>query len=196
MINYKLPTTTVSKNHKTLKINMKKLLLIILSIFTLNSCNKNDDNDEIDATTIDLVTGVNFRQTSDDTLLSLGNPNNYTNNIFVIYPNPPVDFLSIASNENITKVWIMPGNPNKIHQQTDFSTIYSPSTYTESQIQTKSLLELNDLNSTNVLIDLNSLNTGYYRVFLKINDAIYWDNIYLEKNGDENSINEIINFWN
>ncbi|WP_338376577.1 hypothetical protein [uncultured Flavobacterium sp.] len=175
---------------------MKKLLLIILSIFTLNSCNKNDDNDEIDATTIDLITGINFRQTFDDTPLSLGNPNNHTNNIFVIYPNPSIDFLSIASNENITKVWIMPGNPNKIHQQTDFSTIYSPNTYTESQIQTKSLLELNDLNSTNVLIDLNSLNTGYYRVFLKINDAIYWDNIYLEKNGDENSINEIINFWN
>ena len=174
---------------------MKKILLVII-VIVLNSCNKNDDNDEIGASTIDLVTGINFRQTFDDTSLTLGNPNNYTNNIFVIYPNPAVDFLSIASNENITKVWIIPGNPNKIYQQTDFSTIYNPSTYTESQIQTKSLLELNDLNSTNVLVDLNSLNTGYYRIFLKINNALYWDNIYLEKDGDEDSINEIINFWN
>ena len=33
-----------------------------------------------------------------------------------------------------------------------------------------------------MLVDLNSLNTGYYRIFLKINNALYWDNIYLEKN--------------
>lgn len=128
--------------------------------------------------------------------MTLGNPNNYTTNIFTIYPNPSTGFLSIASNTNITKVWVIPGNPNKIHQQTDFSSVLNSSLYSESQIQEKSQLKLNDINSLNIILDINSLNSGYYKVFIKINNAIYWDNIYLEKNGDEDSFNEIINYWN
>lgn len=174
---------------------MKKILLIVILVL-FNSCNKNDDNNVVDPTSMSLVTGVNFRQSFDDTPLTLGNPNIYTNNIFVIYPNPSTGILSIASNQNISKVWVISANANKIYQQTEFSTILNSSIYSESQIQAKSLVTLNDINAANLIVDLNNLNSGYYKVFVKINEAIYWDNIYLEIDGDENSFNEIINFWN
>ncbi|WP_339835238.1 hypothetical protein [uncultured Flavobacterium sp.] len=174
---------------------MKKILFLSI-VLIFNSCNKDDADNKISNTSIDLVTGLTLRQTIDDTFLTLGNPNIYTNNIFIIYPNSSTGFLSIASNDSISDVWVIPGNPVKIHKQTDFSAVLNSSLYSESQIQDKSQLELNDINSLNIILDINSLNSGYYKVFVKINNTIYWDNIYLEKNGDENSFNEIINYWN
>ena len=142
---------------------MKKILFLSI-VLILNSCNKDDADDNISNTSIDLVTGINFRQSVDDTPLVLGNPNIYINNTFVNYPNPSNGTLYLSANATVSKVWIIPANANKIHQQVDFNSLLNSGTYSESQIQAKSQLELNNLNSSTSFIIRPLYNTKRSKV--------------------------------
>ena len=175
---------------------MKKRLLILISILSL-SCN-NDETSNPDNTELNLVTGINCRQTSNDLPLQLGNPNVLVNNKFVIYPNPANEIVNISSQENVTDVWLVRANPEKIYQNVNFSSILNTNLYTEQSIVTNSDFSLNGQSSNGISMNIGTMERGYYRVFVKIGGIIYWDNLYkFENDGDnEEQFNEISNFWN
>jgi hypothetical protein len=175
---------------------MKKGLLILLSILALG-CNS-DETSVTDKTALSLVTGVTFRQNFDDPPFQLGNPNTFVNNKFVIYPNPAIETAFISAAENITDVWIVPANAEKIHQTVDFAGILNTSLYPQQSILANSDLTLTGQSSNNINLDLESLEKGYYRVFVKIGGEIYWDNLYKYDDAvnHEADMNAIINFWN
>lgn len=176
---------------------MKKGLYILITILTL-SCNNDGANDLTDKTSLDLVTGINFRQNFDDLPLQLGNPNVLINNKFVMYPNPAIETFFIMAEENVTDVWIVPASPGKIYQDEDFGSVLNSNLYTEQSIITNSDLSLNGQSSNNISVNIGSLERGYYRVFVKCGGEIYWDNLYkLGNEGNtEEQVNAIINFWN
>jgi hypothetical protein len=175
--------------------DMKKELLILLSIFAL-SCN-HDENNVTDKTAANLVTGVNFRQNFDDASFQLGNPNVLVNNKFIIYPNPASETVFVSAQENVTDVWIVPANPERIYQDVDFSSILNTSLYTEQSIVTNSDFSLTDQSSNNITLNIGTLAKGYYKVFVKIGGELYWDNLYKYEDPiyHEEEMSEIINFW-
>ena len=59
---------------------MKNTLFILISILAI-SCNNDETDIQTDKNSINLVTGINCRQTSDDLGLKLGNPNILVNNL-------------------------------------------------------------------------------------------------------------------
>ncbi|MEO5777203.1 MAG: hypothetical protein ABIQ27_09860 [Flavobacterium sp.] len=174
---------------------MKKGLFILISILAL-SCNS-DETNLTDKTAINLVTGVNFRQNFDDLPLQLGNPNVLVNDRFLIYPNPANETFYIVAQENVTDVWIVPANPEKIYQDEDFSIVLNTNSYTEQSIDPNSDVSLSGLSSGNISMDITTLEKGYYKVFVKIGGEIYWDNLYKYENGgnNEEQIAAILNFW-
>jgi hypothetical protein len=174
---------------------MKKSLLILVTILSL-SCNE-DESNNLDKTTLNLVTGINFRQTSDDTTLQLGNPNVLVNNSFVVYPNPANQVVSISSQENITDIWFVKSNPQKIHQNVDFSSILNSSLYAEQLIVSNSNFSINGQSSNGISLNIGDLEKGYYKVFVKIGGVLYWDNLYKYENpgNNEEQFNALINFW-
>ena len=175
---------------------MKKIVLILISVLSL-SCN-NDETSNPDNTALNLVTGINCRQTSNDLPLQLGNPNVLINNKFVVYPNPSNEVVNISAQENVTDVWLVPANPEKIYQNVNFSTILNTNLYTEQSIVTNSDFSLNGQSSNGISMNIGTLEKGYYRIFVKIGGMIYWDNLYkFENDGDnEEQFTAISNFWN
>ena len=175
---------------------MKKIMLFLISILSL-SCN-NDETHNPDNTALNLVTGINCRQTSDDITLRLGNPNVLVNNKFVIYPNPVNEVVYISAQENVTDIWLVPANPEKIYQNANFNSILNTNLYTEQSIVTNSDFSLNGQSSNGISMNIGTLQKGYYRIFVKIGGIIYWDNLYKYENpgNNEEQFNAINNFWN
>ncbi|WP_298220942.1 hypothetical protein [Flavobacterium sp.] len=174
---------------------MKKVLFILLIISALG-CNKDESNPVTDPLTMNLVTGINFRQTTDDLPLKLGNPNILVNNKFLIYPNPAGQALNFLAEGNVTNIWFVPANPEKIHQNVNFSNILNTNIYSEQSIISNSDLSSAQQSSNNIIVNIKTLEKGYYKVFVKIGGEIYWDNFYKhETDWDEEKLSEITNFW-
>ncbi|MDP5201046.1 hypothetical protein [Flavobacterium sp. DG2-3] len=177
---------------------MKKTLLIFISILAI-SCTNDDKTPETDKTSINLVTGVNFRQTTDDMGLKLGNPNTLVNKKFLIYPNPARNnnMLYISAQGDITEIWFVPATPEKVYQSVDFSTILKNNLYSEQSIISSSELSFNELSTSNPKLDIKTLDKGYYKIFVKIEGTIYWDNLYVYTDAEDNEedFNKLQNFW-
>ncbi len=177
---------------------MKKKLFILISILTI-SCSNDETNTQTDKTSINLITGINLRETSDDSELQLqfGNPNILTNNKFLIYPNPAGESVYILANENVTDVWLVSANPEKIYQDVNFNNILNTNLYSEQSIISHSNFSLNKQFSKDFSMNISPLAKGYYKVFVKMGGIIYWDNLYkYENEGDnEEQFNIINSFW-
>lgn len=175
---------------------MIKKVLFIISIFSL-SCS-NDGNSNPEKTALSLVTGINCRQTADDSPLQLGNPNVLVNDKFIIYPNPANEVVNISAQEGITDVWLVPANPEKIYQNVNFGSVLNTNLYTEQSIISNSDFSLNEQFSNGLSMNIGTLEKGYYKVFVKIGGMIYWDNLYKYDNqgNNEEQFSVINNFWN
>lgn len=177
---------------------MKKKLFILISILAI-SCSNDKTDTQTDKTSINLITGINLRETSDNSEIQLqfGNPNVLTNNKFLIYPNPASESVYILANENVTDVWLVSANPEKIYQDVNFNNILNTNLYSEQSIISHSIFSLNKQSSKNFGLDISTLAKGYYKVFIKIGGIIYWDNLYKYENGGDNEeqFNTIKNFW-
>lgn len=177
---------------------MKKALLIFSCLLAL-SCN--DDDNTADTTgknSMNLVTGINFRESFENIVLHLGNPNILVNNKFILYPNPAIETIFIKAEENITDIWIVPANAKKIYQEVDFTTALHTNLYSEQSIAENSKLSFNEQSSTEIGVNIGTLKSGYYRVFIKIGGKIYWDNLYKIDDSDnrEAEVNALMNSWN
>jgi hypothetical protein len=178
---------------------MKKTIFILLLILTI-SCNKEENvvPNITDKTYIKLITGINFRQNFDDQVLQYGNPNVLVNNMFIIYPNPAIESVVIQAEENINAVWLVKANPEKIHQEINFNNVLNTNLYNEQLINSISNLSLTSQSSNNIVMNIDTLEQGYYRIFVKIGGVIYWDNLYKYENGgnNEEQFDAFSNFWN
>jgi hypothetical protein len=90
-------------------------------------------------------------------------------------------------------VWIIPASPEKIFQDTNFEMILNSNIYSEMELTEKAFLEINNTNSTAVPINFENLDPGYYRVFIKTNNTIMWDNILFI---DDGQLADVMDFWN
>ncbi|NRB59013.1 MAG: hypothetical protein HRU50_03610 [Winogradskyella sp.] len=184
---------------------MKKIYKLLFVFVLLFSCSSNDSEDDNtnDATSIDLLTGINAKQDDISGYYLLGNPNvrmplNIASTSIIAFPNPSTGYLSVKlmmTNDVISDVWIVPGRVDKEQfQNVDFDDILTGITYTIDEISDIATESFNDLDNNELVFNLESLETGYYRVFIKTNQNLYWDNIYLD-NGNGLDITEIFDYW-
>ncbi|WP_298553943.1 hypothetical protein [uncultured Algibacter sp.] len=176
-----------------MKFKIKILFVLVLVV----SCKSDDDatstTSNNESTRIDLVTGMYARASEFGPSIVLGNPNILDDKIFV-YPNPAIGSVVVRSNaEAFSDVWLVKANPLKKFQDEDFSKIFNTSLYSFSEISSQAELSFLDIAGTNLSINLENLSSGYYKVFARINDEIFWTNIYV---GNDKDIDTLINFWN
>ncbi|WP_067144990.1 hypothetical protein [Pseudotamlana agarivorans] len=174
-------------------MNLKFLALFTLFI-TAVGCSSDDGNNHSNGETdMTLVTGLNLRSSEISPPYQVGNPNALIADQLIVYPNPTLGILNIKANSGISDVWIIPSQANKIYQQTDFSTILNSNLYDESKIASHAELEITDMTASRVIFDLKEIKFGYYKVFVKIDGKIYWENIYFQDNNTD--IEDLINYW-
>ncbi|PKV52722.1 hypothetical protein ATE84_4842 [Aquimarina sp. MAR_2010_214] len=167
----------------------------MFAISVLPSCNKDDDQIIDDKVDILLMTGMYLRADINDEPLLYGNPN-INNDGVMISPNPMREVFNITSftADKISKVWIVEANPQKKHQDVNFSEALKNVTYDESELTRLARLTSGGLDSKNVTINIEDLQPGYFRVFIKTGKSLRWDNIYIS-NGNDISIEDIVSFW-
>jgi len=185
------------------RYKLKNYLVYVSLVFLLFSCSNDDDNTNgLDFTAIDLVTGIDVAENSYSQGYRLGNPNNrmpknFSSTSIYAVPNPASNnlFLElIQTDELITDVWFVKANAQMIFQEINFEEILNENTYTTSQISQVSINAINDLSTSNLLINLEGYEAGYYKVFINTNESLYWDNIYIDN--DDLDITELFESWN
>jgi hypothetical protein len=176
---------------------MKRILLVLV-VASIFGCNSDESNDQTDMLDLNLVSGINLRETADQEPLKLGNPNIFVNNQFSVFPNPASDVVNVSSQNIISDIYFLSATAEKIHQYFDFNVGINSNTYQESTISSLSSLKLNNQDEAILNVDVSNLETGYYRVFIKTNGLLFWDNFYkLDNQTDSNiQIDNIIDFWN
>ncbi len=183
------------------------IVLFILSI--LLGCSKDDDSQtsesNIDSEIIDenlegaqnifLATGIQLRQSRNDAPLKYGNPNIKMNGV-VVSPNPVIgNFMIETINlDNINSVWILKAKPEKKYQNENFEEILKTVSYKDNVLDDAAQLSVKNLTANNVLVNVEDLEAGYYRVFIKVGESLNWDNIHINGEGAD-SLEEIASPW-
>lgn len=173
---------------------MKKIIFTLLMLTFIN-CQKENEVDVISSTDIDLITGIEMTNIYGVKEYRIGNPNVLSNGL-LIYPNPIKGIIGIMSLEGvkITDFWILKGYPKKLFQDIDFDKVLSSDLYTENELNNKALKRKSDLENYNIYINLEDFETGHYRVFIKVDGKIKWDNFYI-LNEKESPLDLLDNFW-
>ncbi|SHJ46502.1 hypothetical protein SAMN04487911_12215 [Arenibacter nanhaiticus] len=172
---------------------MKKLVISLISLCTLGCDKDTQENILGDPTSIDIVTGMHIRSSRNSAPILLGNPNSNNKDNFIAFPNPPIGTLYISATSKISNVWIIPSMAKKSFQEIGFSEILTSDIYTENEIDSRSELRFPDQNATEIALPLERLKVGYYKVFIKKNDTLYWDNIYVSDGSI--GIEKLIDSW-
>jgi len=167
---------------------MLKKVVVVVFILCAAGCEKNNWQ----TMDLDLVTGIYLRQTPHSPAIKLGNPNVFEGAL-ILSPNPPFDFIGVMSDAAISDIWIIPAEAKKILSKTDFSDVYNTNTYSESQIASHSVLTLSDQGRESITLNIQDLEEGYYRIFVKTQGGIYWDNFY--KAGPDFDLEGFIESW-
>ncbi|MDC8005114.1 hypothetical protein POV27_13715 [Aureisphaera galaxeae] len=185
---------------------MRTLYLLLCALFLFVGCKNDDDNSNTamqeddgpmitEVESLSLVTGVRAREIPDQEFFVLGNPNVFVDGqTLTVFPTLTRSVININALGVISDVWLVPAEEEKIHQGEDFSTIYNSGTYAQSEITTGSVITVNDIDQTNVSINLKGLTPGYYRVFATVNGQFQWENIKILN--DTEDIDDLIEFWN
>ena len=171
---------------------MKKIILVCLLILAF-TCSDDENESQSDSIALNLVTGLDIRADEFSSPIRLGNPNVLVEQT-VVFPNPAPSVLSIQtlSSDLISDVWILKGNVERSFEDTDFEDLLTSNLYTEDELNNNSEDGYVNINSSNIIINLNEFEEGYYRVFIKVNEIIEWHNIYI----GAPEINSLIDFWN
>ena len=167
---------------------------IIIAVSCLSCGNDDDSTSNANETSIDLVTGLLLRQGPFDTPTSLGNPNSL-DGFTIAYPVPTTSALSILdvnlTQAPITDVWVVRANAQKLYQNTNFTTLLNSDLYTEEQLNELSELTVTGNEQSNIILNLEDFSEGYYRVFIKRDNQIFWHNIY-KGSAD---LEQLFEFW-
>ena len=174
-----------------------KNITFLFSFLLFYSCSGNEDNLSLkSATDILLVTGINLKDNQGHNNVSLGNPNVFGPWILKIYPNPVRDRLYISCRDSkctLSDVWVISAIADKIYQVTDFNLLLNSNTYEESQIESNAELKFKNIDKPNMYFNAESLKEGYYKVFVKINGIVYWENILVNRGGW--TFEEMADYW-
>ncbi|MEM8508593.1 MAG: hypothetical protein AAF717_12225 [Bacteroidota bacterium] len=173
---------------------MRRLFSTVFLLLVV-ACSNDDDSANDDPSDIRWVTGVRLVQSGGSPPIIAGNPNVLGQKI-LIFPNPAIGtfFVDTSLSETISGVWVRPGTATKSFDNIDFTEVLGSTLYQKSEIEANSVLSFPNTNTSNLSVDVSDLDSGYYRVFVEIDGAFYWENIFVANTNE--SVQEIIEFWN
>jgi len=171
---------------------MIRFLCLILGIsFFLSSCTKTVSDYRASGSSIAVIRGFEARNETGQTLGDIGNPdihlyypsgNPTTSQLYISsYPNPAKDimviYLSLRNNDRTVRLWIVPATFTG--SGSDAVSFLGPTIIAPAE---KPLLDtVMEVSSGSRFIPIRNLPEGYYRIYLKANGILLWDNIVFSK---------------
>ena len=165
-----------------------RTLSILILIQLLSSCTKENTEFRMADFNIPIITGYYLRDVYGDYIGRVGYPNiklgdksNYSNSEYFLafYPNPCNEHIGIhiesPVNSSTKKLWITPAI---FDERTTNSSIYLNCANIVVEGYPVYQTEL-DNNTT--FLSLENIENGYYRIYLKIDDILLYDNLVIVK---------------
>lgn len=173
---------------------MKKIAAYLF-VFALFIACGDSDSEDFDPTRVDLVTGM-FLTTPEGVITEeWGNPNLPSNPRVTVFPNPASGMVRVVTSDPIQNVWFVSGFPSRRFFDTNFEQVFAQNPYEVASIESSSVRSFENINGTNISLNLEGLGQGYYRLFIQFQDnSLTWDNFYIDT-GSPVNLNDI-NFWN
>lgn len=173
---------------------MKRIVMCLCVIALLAACGDSDDED-FDPTRVDIVTGMQLSDAQAANIELWGNPNIPTVRRAVVFPKPATDVIRVVTSSSIKNIWLVSGFPTRRFFDTNFQEVFAQNSYDVSEVAASSIRALENLDQTEIVINLDGLSQGYYRIFVQFqDDSLTWDNFYVGVNTGGNL--DDINFWN
>lgn len=170
---------------------MKKnyVLLFIIGFLFIFSCTKKDTEIRLSEFEPPTITGVNFRGFDGSDYGSIGVPNikqgNESNDFmsdyyFTFYPNPSAErifvYIKTPAKEEIKKLWIVQANwDDQVPEDWIGLNLATNMTVGGSPLYQA------EFTSGGIAIDLSYFPQGYYRIYLKVNEHLLYDNLIINK---------------
>ena len=165
-----------------------KIIIFLLLSQILNNCTKDEADIRLPDFKTPEIHGYYIRDIQGYNIDIIGNPNirlcNESNNFnsdysFLFYPNPSNNFITISIKcplpQTIKKLWITQATISNQILNSSINVNTGNSTVGGTPIfQTKFT---NDV----FMIDLKNFNEGFYRIYIKIEDYILYDNLVVNK---------------
>ena len=177
---------------------MKKYLLIIVVFFCIACTREGELLDPFgpEATDLDIVTGLSFRNERGQEDGAVGNPN-ARNGQTTFFPNPANNEITIRSNQTIEQIWFLRAEKNTAFGEVDFGELLTGTNFDPLELESKSELSVTKMGK-NIQVSTSLLSSDYYRVFFLLdNDSIVVDNLFIDRINDYNrSIEALFGEWN
>jgi len=171
---------------------MKKTYLLVLCIGSIIvlSCTKKNEELRLSDFNIPTIKGYYLRDFYGDNLGLVGTPNvklgdavdqQHSKYYFSFYPNPCTEdicaiYTKSPVSKEIKKIWISQAIWNA-QGSYDFTDINN----TNNLVVGGSPIFQAEITSANLKVDLSSFPNGYYRIYLKVNDYLLYDNLVIYK---------------
>jgi hypothetical protein len=173
---------------------MKKIVMYLGVIAFFVACGDSDTED-FDPTRIDIVTGMQLVDAQATAIELWGNPNTPFVRRAVVFPKPATDVIRVQTSTSIKNIWLVAGFPTRRFFDTNFQEVFAQSSYDVGEVALSAIRALENLDQTDITLNLEGLSQGYYRMFVQFqDDSITWDNFYVGVSTSGNL--EDINFWN
>lgn len=165
-----------------MKMKSPKVKILVISFFLIISCSKDDYEFRLSSFSTPVITGFIRRSEFGDYMGAVGVPNvnngNYDSDYyFGLYPNPASEHCSLFIKSPMTmslkKLWITPAQFG--YQISNYSNNFGMTNLYAGGIP---LIQI-EFNTDHIEIDLSSLEEGYYRIYLKIDDNLLYDNLVI-----------------
>jgi len=165
-----------------------RLLFLLLTVLAFFSCTKEDNDLRLSDFNAPTIRGYYLRDYTGFDIGVVGNPNvkrisgfDYSSSeySFTFYPNPLSDFcnisLKIPVNAQTVKLWITQASycydtsDNTIDINNTNNVVIGGSPLFQNEFPAGSMIGLN----------LSQLPDGYYRIYLKVDDCLLYDNLVI-----------------
>lgn len=168
---------------------MKSLAWIALTALCFTACSRADE-DILRSSNLggEVITGFQYTDALGTLLNTVGNPNNKTSETTsqysyrsFVYPIPARYSISVSvfgiQNSQVVNAWIVTAKvDNRLYQQ---KMIGNASAIV---VQGTPLLQQQVTGQDLLSFDISSLPEGAYRLYVKIDDVLLWDNILVTEN--------------
>ncbi len=164
---------------------MNKLKILSIFLILTFSCSEDESVTRIAQFETPVLTGFQLRDEMGQRLETIGEPNlqlSSSNSMtsFYFYPNPCTGncAVQIKSENSVDKkyIWIV----KALYNEYDINATVNTGNATTLFIGGEALIN-HEFFQNSLNINLNSLSDGYYRIYVKVDDEILYDNLILSK---------------
>lgn len=157
---------------------MMRFLLPIFIMFFFLSCGEDPEQLRTGELVSPICTGFGYKSSSNQFLGNVGVVNNNliaSNKLsrLAVFPIPASEYLTVSLNTNEPKnIWLVRANASQeISKQISFLNAQVISVGGEP------IISIKDFTEEELLIDVSRLAKGYYRLYLKIQKDLLWENL-------------------